>query len=216
MFFGKRSRPLMARDPVETSSAAADLLLSPIQAAAGTPTEQSRVQLGEKELERVAAMAWRVLRRLGVGEHLVADAVQDALVVVHRRLPEFRGESRFDTWVYGILLRVASDYRRRQRRASRVFAPVQIQIEPNIQSDAPNPFEQLEQLEAAEFLRGILAQVPEAARDMFVLVELEELTLGAAAQVLGISESTAKSKLRTARQCFDTTLKRELARRSSG
>lgn len=215
MFFGKRTRPLIVSETVDTSSATADLMLTPLQSGGSASASDTPVELSTKDLERVAALAWRVLRRLGVGEHVVADAVQDALVVVHRRLPEFRGQSKFETWVYGILLRVASDYRRKHRRAARVFSNVEVRLDQDVQSETANPFEQLEQQEAADFIKGLLEQLPEAAREVFVLVELEELSLGAAAHVLNISESTAKSRLRSARKGFDTALKRELARRSS-
>jgi RNA polymerase sigma-70 factor, ECF subfamily len=215
VFFGKRTRPLIASEPVDTSSATVDLLLTPVQTGNSAPASDNPLALGTKDLERVAAMAWRVLRRLGVAEHAVADAVQDALVVVHRRLPEFRGQSKFETWVYGILLRVASDYRRKDRRAARVFSNVEVRLDGEVQSEVANPFEQFEQQEAADLIKSLLEQLPEPAREVFVLVELEELTLGAAARVLNISESTAKSRLRSARSGFETALKRELARRSS-
>lgn len=215
MFFRKRTRPLISNEPVNASSAAADLVLSPMQSVSSARAE-APLELDTNALKQVTSLAWRVLRRLGVAEHLLADTVQDALLVVHRRLPEFRGESRFDTWVYGILLRVASDHRRGRRRAARVFTSPHSTETLDIQCDAPNPFERLEQQRAADFLKTLLDHLPEPAREVFVLVELEELSLGAAAQVLHISESTAKSRLRTARQNFDLALKRELARRNSG
>src|SRR5580704_9404019 len=55
---------------------------------------------------------WRSLRRLGVPESDVADAVQDVFLVVHRRLCEFEGRSKVSTWLYGICYRVARDRRR--------------------------------------------------------------------------------------------------------
>src|SRR5262245_65871367 len=55
---------------------------------------------------------WRSLRRLGVRESDVADAVQDVFVVVHRRLGDFEGRSKVTTWLYGICYRVAKDRRR--------------------------------------------------------------------------------------------------------
>ena len=215
MFFGKRARPLIASESVDPSSATADLLLTSVQTERSAAVWEGSVELGDKDLERVAAMAWRVLRRLGVGEHVVADAVQDALVVVHRRLPEFRGQSKFETWLYGILLRVASDYRRKHRRAARVFAAVDLRADQEVQAETENPFERLEQQEAADFVKGLLEHLPEAAREVFVLVELEELTLTAAALALNIKESTAKSRLRSARKGFEAALKRQLARQSS-
>ena len=58
---------------------------------------------GRDELDTLYAdivdLAWRALRRLGVPEPVLPDAVQDTLLVVHRRRDEFRGEASFRTWV---------------------------------------------------------------------------------------------------------------------
>src|SRR5436190_1174142 len=58
---------------------------------------------------------WRTLRYLGVAEADLEDVCQEVFLVVHRRLPEFEGRSSIRTWVYGIALRVAADYRKRAR-----------------------------------------------------------------------------------------------------
>ena len=55
---------------------------------------------------------WRSLRRLGVREGDVPDAVQDIFLIVHRKLGEFEGRSKVTTWLFGICLRVARDRRR--------------------------------------------------------------------------------------------------------
>src|SRR5690606_23801180 len=80
-------------------------------------------------------------------------------------------------------------------------------------SAAPSPFEHLEQRAAAELLHRLLDELPDGVRDVFVLVELEELSIEAAASVLGIGAATSKSRLRTARRAFDAACTRERARR---
>jgi len=172
---------------------------------------------GTTELETQYAetidLAWRSFRRLGVPDPALADAVQDALLVVHRRRAEFRGEASFRTWVYGIVLRVASGYRRAAGRAGVVFdrhQPLAIDV---AASAAPNPFEQLERHAATELLHRLLDELPDEARAVFVLVELEELSVEAAADALGLRPSTVKSRLRSARRAFDSACTRERARR---
>ena len=59
-----------------------------------------------------ARFVWRVLRYLGVGESDLDDVCQEVFLVVHRRLADFEGRSSTRTWVYGIALRVAADYRK--------------------------------------------------------------------------------------------------------
>src|SRR5260221_5531739 len=64
--------------------------------------------------ERTAPFVWRMLRRFGVRESDLPDVCQEVFVVVHRRLPDFdRGKASLRTWIYGICLRTASQYRRR-------------------------------------------------------------------------------------------------------
>ena len=58
------------------------------------------------------AFVWRSLRRLGIREEDAADAAQEVFIVVHRKLPEFAGNSKLTTWLYGICFRVASERRR--------------------------------------------------------------------------------------------------------
>ncbi len=54
---------------------------------------------------------WRTLRRYGVPEAAMDDAIQDAFLVVHSRLPTFEGRSSLRTWIFGIARRVARDHR---------------------------------------------------------------------------------------------------------
>ena len=53
--------------------------------------------------------------RAGVGDGLLEDVVQDALVRILERLPQFEGRSRFLTWAMSVAIRVAmSELRRRK------------------------------------------------------------------------------------------------------
>ncbi|WP_437974045.1 sigma-70 family RNA polymerase sigma factor [Sorangium sp. So ce295] len=70
----------------------------------------------EEIFEENAAYVWRVLRRLGVGEADVEDVCQEVFLTVHRKLDTFDGSSALRTWLYGICLRLASEYRQRRRR----------------------------------------------------------------------------------------------------
>src|SRR3982750_1325568 len=66
--------------------------------------------------EGTVDVAWRVLARLGVHSAELEDAVQDVFVIAHRRLATLRSDVKPATWVGGIALRVAHDYRRRTAR----------------------------------------------------------------------------------------------------
>ncbi len=48
--------------------------------------------------------AWQTVRRMGVCPADADDVVQEAFVVVHRRLAEFEGRAQIKTWVFKILV----------------------------------------------------------------------------------------------------------------
>lgn len=141
---------------------------------------------------------WRVLRRLGVPDRSVDDAVQDVFVVVHRRLADFQGRSSLRTWLYGIARRVARDQRRRdQRRGEAVELPAEVA------GAAPDPRQAAEDAEALRALRGLLAALPDEQREVFVLAELEQMTAPEIAEATGAKLNTVYSRLRLARAAFN-------------
>src|SRR5262245_17651468 len=82
--------------------------------APARPSAASAMEVGFPEVyQQTAPFVWRLLRRLGVREADVADMCQEVFVVVHRRLVDFDSSSSLRTWIYGICLRTASQYRRR-------------------------------------------------------------------------------------------------------
>src|SRR5687767_8088682 len=64
--------------------------------------------------EEHARFVWMTLQRLGVQPAELDDVAHDVFVVVHRRLHTFDGTSRMTTWLFGICLRLAANYRRRR------------------------------------------------------------------------------------------------------
>src|SRR5262249_38050380 len=81
------------------------------------PREGSaRGHAGRVVYEKYFAFVWRSVRRLGVGDSAVDDAVQEIFVVVHRRLADFEERASIKTWLYGIVLRVVRHHRRTLRR----------------------------------------------------------------------------------------------------
>lgn len=157
----------------------------------------------EQAFEQYFSMVWRNLRRLGVAESALDDAAQDVFLVLHRRWGDFAHQSSLRTWIYGILLRVASDHTRRARRERARWSAE----EPELESSAEAPDSLYQQREAGLLLRRALAQLEEKERQMLVLVEIEECSVVQAADSLGINLNTAYSRLRRARQSFEKALR---------
>jgi RNA polymerase sigma-70 factor (ECF subfamily) len=145
------------------------------------------------------AFVWRSLRRLRIPDASLKDAMQDVFVVVHRRLGEFEGRAKVSTWLFGICLRVAKDYRRRAHVRREVlddsgFASV---ADPN--SDAGADAERQQDLAMFE---AALEELEIDQRAVFILFELENMTGDEIAESLDIPLGTVYSRLRLARQAF--------------
>jgi RNA polymerase sigma-70 factor, ECF subfamily len=156
-----------------------------------------------------ASMAWRALRALGVAEADVDDVCQEVFITVHRRLPTFDGRSAVRTWVYGICVRVAADYRKRvrSRRELGEDAP-ELSVEPR-QEDAVS----IRQARAE--LHRILDGLDDDKRAVFVLYEIEELAMSEVAAALGCPLQTAYSRLHAARREVEAAVERLQARTSA-
>lgn len=145
----------------------------------------------------------RVLGRLGVHSADVDDAFQEVFVVVHRRLPDFDPDASVRPWVYGICVRVANRYRRR-RGASREVASEEASepIHPT------TPIDSITAKQAREVLNVILDEIDHDKRVVYVLHELEELSIPEVAQSLGCPVPTAYSRLRAARAAVADAIRR--------
>ncbi len=135
-----------------------------------------------------AAFAWRVLRRMGVAERDVDDVCQEVFVTVHRRIETFEGRSSPRTWLYGICVRTASDYRKRavNRHETVGDSSHEATIDANQESDAALR-------EARATLDRILDGLDDDKRAVFVLYEIEELPMTDVAIDVGCPIQTAYS-----------------------
>lgn len=151
---------------------------------------------------------WRVARRLGVAESALDDVCQDTFVVVHRRLGEFEGRSSLKTWVYGILHHVVSTHRRTQARKSPAHrADASIDLEA-LASLGPTPQQAASDAQGARIAHALLAQLDDDKRSVFVLVELEGLSVPEIAEATGTNLNTIYARLRAARIEFSAAVAR--------
>jgi RNA polymerase sigma-70 factor (ECF subfamily) len=153
------------------------------------------------------AFVWRTLRRLGVGAADVEDVAQEAFLVVHRRLADYDARAGMRAWLYGICVRKASEHRRKAwyRREQ----PVAVAPE---ESAPAEQAETIRRREAWAQLEAILAELDEKKRDVFVLFELEEMSLAQVAAAVGCPLQTAYSRLQSARTLVQASIARLRAR----
>lgn len=153
---------------------------------------------------------WRSLRRLGVREADIADIVQEVFVVVHRKLPEFQGQSKMSTWLFAISMRIARDH-----RGSAVVRR-EVSTDASLLSEHEDPRADVgavaERNEKQAQLETILDEMPEEQRAVFVLFELEGMSGLAIAELVDVPVGTVHSRLRLAREGFRRSAARLAAR----
>ncbi|HEX8792522.1 MAG TPA: RNA polymerase sigma factor [Polyangiaceae bacterium] len=141
---------------------------------------------------------WRFLRRMGVEENQVEDAAQQVLLVLARRVGDVPRES-VRSFLLGTALRVASDWRRKGARAGDAVAIEALEEQAHPGPDAEDV---VAQREMRRLLDRVLDSLSPELRAVFVLAELEEMTMAAIARALAIPPGTVASRLRRAREVF--------------
>jgi RNA polymerase sigma-70 factor (ECF subfamily) len=156
---------------------------------------------------------WRSARRLGAPQGTLDDVVQEIFVVVHRRLADFEARSSMKTWIFGIVLNVVRTHRRKLRSTAPHALRQEGTADPEAVSDtAAGPHELASKAEAARLVDRLLDSMEDTRREVFVLAELEQMTVPDIAAALDIPLNTAYSRLRLAREEFAAAATRHRAR----
>ena len=141
---------------------------------------------------------WRILWRARAPEADINDLVQEAFIIVLRKLraddptlPGTRDEEL--AWLYVIAIYELKNYRQRARFR-------QVESMDDRTNEIPDARNDAAHLEAQEELRTLLANLQRDRREVFELVELEGVSVVVVARTLGITEATAHKRLGLARQ----------------
>ena len=166
--------------------------------------------------ESTVQYVWTIVCRMGVPKCDAEDLVQEVFVIVYRRLGEFEGRAQLKTWVYSIAVHLAQHYFRTHARK-----PGNRATEDNVHDAAEwlkghalaedrdsGPVSALERTEGLDALDHLLTQLNERQRIVFVLAELEQMTLSEIAEVVGTNANTAATRLRAARKAFEKAITR--------
>jgi RNA polymerase sigma-70 factor, ECF subfamily len=168
-----------------------------------------RVQAGHKEdfyelikpyERRVYTAALAVLRNEAEAE----DAAQEAMLKAFTHIQQFRAEARFSTWLIQIAVNEA--LMRRRRAHSQIMEPIGEHQEedgtytPRDFADWREiPSEALERKEIRQKLAGAVAALAEKYRQVFVLRDIQHMSIEETAEALGISRASVKTRLLRAR-----------------
>ncbi len=136
------------------------------------------------------AFVWRNLRQLGVQDVDLEDQSQEVFLTAHRRYEEWDGQHP-RAWLYAIVRRCASAYRRRSHR--RHESPVETLPE---RSDVRDPSAHAE----LGFLFRVLDGLDEEKQEVLLLYEVEGMSMREIAEAVQCPLPTAYTRLYAARR----------------
>jgi RNA polymerase sigma-70 factor, ECF subfamily len=163
-------------------------------------TDNSSIEFGPEERRFVYAVARRIVQDDDDAE----DVAQDALLLAHRNLASFRGESRFRTWLYRIATTTALGHLRRSKRA-RFHVPVS---ELQLVDPGKSAEQTVADAEVDELVRDAVAELEPPYRD--VLLARADASEAEAAERLGITVANVKVRAHRARNQLRGVLQQAL------
>lgn len=149
--------------------------------------------------DRVYGLLWR----MSGGQHALAeDLLQEAFVRAWQKLDTFRGDSRFGTWLHRLAVNVAlSDRRTRLRQAGREVALDEQVDRTAVGSEDVHAGMQRD-------LERSIAKLPERARTVLVLYDIEGYQHAEIAEMTGMAVGSSKAQLHRARKLLREELSR--------
>jgi RNA polymerase sigma-70 factor (ECF subfamily) len=144
-----------------------------------------------------------VYRMLG-GRGDLDDVIQEVFVQVHKSLKDFRGQSKFSTWLHRVTVNVVLMHRR-AARSRPVFADEPLG-DTLVHGEEVAPDEDAERRERVRAFGRLLARLAEKKRVVFVLHELEGIAPTEIAQIVGAPVLTVRTRLFYARRELEAML----------
>lgn len=177
------------------------------------PSVGSQAVAGPSDQERLREMVtlhfdfvWRSIVRLGVPRAEAEDTAQQVFIVASRKLDAITVGSE-KAYLFQTARRLAWNMRRTLRRRREDAEPPVDHLDPGGSPDSA-----LERGRMRAVMDRIIDELELDLREVFILFELEELTMVEIARMLGLPAGTVASRLRRARAAFRESAQRMAAR----
>jgi RNA polymerase sigma-70 factor (ECF subfamily) len=154
----------------------------------------------------------------------VEDVCEEVFITVVRTLDSFRGDSRFQTWLFRIAANKAKDFRERQRAAKRGGGQQPLPLSSDDPDNAlaadppsadPGPDGALMKAEQSALLRLALDQLGESCREIVELRYFGDLSYEELANTLGLNPKTVSSRLSKCLNRLELIAREVFARKES-
>ena len=159
-------------------------------------------KLVESHADLVFGLAFRILWNEADSE----DAVQEVFIRVWQKIKTYDGRAKFTTWLYKITMNICIDILRKSKPKN--TPSLEIGVGAEVRDEGLTPEGEFENSELAERLRRLTATLPEKQRHVFILRDVQGLSILETAEVLNISPNSVKANLSFARTAMRAKLKK--------
>jgi RNA polymerase sigma-70 factor (ECF subfamily) len=164
-----------------------------LAAAAATGDAAAFAEIYTRYADRVFA---RLTHLIGPSQDR-EDVFQQVFLELHRALPRFRGDASLSTFLYRITVNVAYDHLRRRGRRAAVHDAAALDV---LITGDPTPEDRTRRREELRQIFALLEHIKPKKRIAFVLVAVEGMSLGEAAELLGAQTDAVKQRVLHARR----------------
>jgi len=200
---------MRASHRVDSPRLAIDACLGRGPPGQGDEAASSRSVIDDASARRFEAMVnanfqpvWRALFHLGVASADLDDAVQQVFCAALGKVTSIR-EVTERAWLMGVALRVAFRFRRTYARRREVSDDALV----NRSDSGPAPDDLVDRQVLLVLIQRVLDAMPDDLREVFVLYEIEDMTVPEIAGLLAVPTGTVASRLRRARAEFERRVK---------
>jgi RNA polymerase sigma-70 factor (ECF subfamily) len=163
-------------------------------------------------VERYTPYAFALAFRFVTDDNDAEDIVQDSFIRVWNNLAMFDERKKFSTWFYRIVVNLCYDRLRRERRWRSLFQAVKPDESVDGMDETVDVHEKTATEDLVFHIRRFAERLPLKQRTVFILRDLQELSVQEVADILHISTAAVKSNLCYARQslrCMMETLEKK-------
>jgi RNA polymerase sigma-70 factor (ECF subfamily) len=146
-----------------------------------------------KHYDRIHGLAWQLTGSRADAE----DVAQDVCCVLVEKLPSFRGDAMFRTWLIGITVNACRDLKRRRRSFLGLTEKLTVLAGLAAVPDGRDAYD-------AIWLKSAIARLKPAYRETAVLVAGQQLTHAEAAKILGVAEATVSWRMSEVRRLLSS------------
>lgn len=174
-----------------------------------------RVLHGEKDayehiMRKYNQRLFRIVRSYIVNEDEIEDVIQEAYIKAYEQMPRFEKRSRFSTWLIRIVINEAlARLKAGKRFPSVAYDRADEGVVADLQAQLRNhetPIGKLMNTELKEILEKAVDRLPEKYRTVFVMREVEGMSVAETSESLEISQTNVKVRLNRAKGMLRETI----------